>query len=183
MAKANNFDELDDENTDLNVETDLDDDDYAPDPDIDEEDNFNKFFNVDKLEEFSESTLAKVSQGGGSSKVSMSLVFSSCGKRMKLTNALFAKLNEPEALSFKPKEGKLYIASEFPNAKKYEFSPHDESHIIYKAEIIHLIVEHFSLNYQNPKRTSICFDNISFTKYKNEENKIIPVAIIDMTKY
>ena len=183
MAKANDFDEIDDTDNDLATDTDLEDDDFTSAPDDETDDGFSKFFNVAKLDDFSTSTLAKVSQGGGGNKISMSLVFSSCGKRMKLTNALFAKLYEPEALSFKPKGNKLYVAPEFPNTKKYEFSPHEDSHIIYKAEIIHLIVEHFSLNYQNPKRTSLCFDNINFTHYTNTKGEVIPVAVIDMAKY
>jgi len=182
MAKEKNFSDPDDKDFDLTTDTDFEDDDLTPVPDGVEDDGFSKFFDVKKLDDFSENTLATVSRGGGSNKCSVSVVYVG-SKRLQFSKRLFEKLNSPEALAFKPKGNKLYIAPAFPNSTQYEFSPHPETHNIYTAEIIYLIVSHFNLNYEQPRRVSISFSNINFTQYTNEKNEIIPVAVVDMTKH
>ena len=145
------------------------------------DDGLSKFLDLEELDDLPEKILSSARRGGGgNSRPSLSIVHNKNGKRVKLSKMLFEELGSPKEISFKTKGNTLYLASEFPNAKKFKFSPDPESHILYRDGIATVLKEAFKLNFSGI--TSMSFIEIQFDSYQNKNGVEIPVAIVDMSK-
>ena len=162
-------------------EDEIEEDDENEDNADDVNDGLSKFLNIDDLDDIPEELLRKLKTGGGggNSRPSLSVVHNKNGKRVRFSKKLFEELGSPESISIKIQGNKLYVASDFDNAKKFQFSPDPELHVIYKGGLATILKEYFKLNFS--EKTSYSFQDIDFDSYRNSKYKTIDVAIINMS--
>jgi hypothetical protein len=63
-------------------------------------------------------------------------------------------------------------------AQKYPFSPHPETHIIYRLGVVREIVKHFQLDYTGI--SSLSFNNIAMDSFVNASGVVVPVAVVSV---
>lgn len=136
------------------------------------------------LKGFTSLPVRQLSRSGGSDRgiASLSVINSQKGNgnRVTFTETLYNALGKPQSLQFSINGSTLAIASELPGVEEtYTFKKPDV-YILYNKALVLAIAEAFELDYSDGT-TSYSFRNIEYKSIKNDNDEVIPVALVTMT--